>query len=248
MLDDRLTIFGGSDLVTRERHNKVTTYNSDTNSWYNHYPDMLHKRLKPGVITCHNYVIVMGGESSLGTSHDSIKVMEYRDQLQWKEISVRLPVQMWAIKPTISGDNIIIIGYCATLGKYSGHYQITIEEMISSLDQPLSTGAVSKKWKECSPATHWKTATVPYSNPPVIVGGGNQDGTIPTSDIMLYDVPKKSWRKVDSLTTPRQNVGLALLNNSTIIVIGGTTDGSSTEAGKASSLTTVEIGNIIPNH
>ena len=245
MLDDRLTIFGGSDPITRERHNKVTTYNSDANTWHSQYPDMLHKRLKPGVITCNNRVIVMGGESSLGTSHDSIEVMGYRDELQWKEIFTHLPLPMWAIKPTISGENIIIVGYCAAIGQYYGHYQITVDEMISSLDQP---GAESTKWKECSPATYWKTATVPYSNPPVIVGGGNQDGTIPTSDIMLYDPSKKSWRKVDSLTSARQNIGLALLNNNTIIVIGGTTDGSSIEAGKASSLTIVEIGNIIPNH
>ena len=59
---------------------------------------------------------------------------------------------------------------------------------------------------------------------------------------------KKSWRKVDSLTSARQYVGVALLNNSTIIVIGGSTEGGSVEAAMASSLATVEIGNIIPNH
>ena len=248
MLNDRLTIFGGYDPVTCKYHNKVTTYNNDTNSWYSQYPDMLNIRYIPGVITYHNYVIVMGGISSKGIHHDSIEVMEYRDELQWKEISLHLPAPMWNIKPTISGDNIIIVGYSITGGRSNGHYQITIDEIISSLDQPLSTGAVSTKWKECSPATHLKTATVPYSNPPVIVGGGSEDGTIPTSDIMLYDASKKSWSKVDSLTSARQSVGVALLNNSTIIVIGGSIKGASVEAAMASSLTTVEIGNIIPNH
>ena len=248
MLDDRLTIFGGSDPVTRKYHNKVTTYNNDTNSWNSLYPDMLNRRSKPGVITYHNYVIVMGGASSPDTFHDSIEVMEYHDELQWKEISLHLLLPMWGIKPSISGDNVIIVGYNHAGGLNSGHYQITIDEIISSLDQPLSTGAVSTKWKKCSPATHWRTATVPYSNPPVIVGGGSIDGTIPTSDIMLYDESKKSWRKVDSLTSARQYVGIELLNNSTIVVIGGSTEGGSVEAAKASSLTTVEIGNIIPNH
>ena len=247
MLDDNLTIFGGSDPVSYNAHNKVTTYNNGTNSWHNQYPDMLNKRFKPGVTTFQNCVIVMGGKSSPDTIHDNIEIMEYHDQLQWKEISVHLPVPMWNIKPTTSGDKIIIVGYDTTTGPSHGHYHITIDEKISLFCQPLSTGAVSKKWKECSPATHWNTATVPYSYPPVIIGG-NQDAPVPTSDIILYDESKKSWRKVDSLTTARQGVGVALLNKSTIIVIGGFTDGSCVKAAEASSLTTVEIGNIIPSH
>ena len=241
MLDDKLTIFGGFDPVTCKNHNKVTTYNNDTNKWYSHYPDMLHKRFKPGVTTYHNYVIVMGGLSSPDTYHDSIEVMEYHDQRLWKEISVHLPVPMWAIKPTISDNNIIIVGYSRE------HYQITTDEIISSLDQPLSTGT---KWKEMLPATHYCTVTVPYSNPPLIIGGQCHDdqGTVRTSDVSLYDVSNNSWRKVDSLTTARSNVGVALINDQTLIVIGGSTSGVDIEAAKASCLTTVEIGNIVVNH
>ena len=144
MLDDRLTIFGGRDTATHDIINKVTTYNNDTNKWYSHYPDMLHKRFKPGVITYHNYVIVMGGMSSPDTIHDSIEVMECHDQLKWKEVSIYLPVPMWTIKPTISGDNIVIVGYTSDL-RYTASYEITTDDMISSLDQPLSTGT---KWKK----------------------------------------------------------------------------------------------------
>ena len=39
---------------------------------------------------------------------------------------------------------------------------------------------------------------------------------------ILSDDVKKSWRKVDSLTSARGNVEVALLNNSTIMIIGGT--------------------------
>ena len=244
MLDDRLTIFGGRDTATDEYINKVTTYNNDTNKWYSHYPDMLHKRVKPGVITYHNYVIVMGGGSSPGTYHDSIEVMEYHDLLQWKEVSVHLPVPMWAIKPTISGNNIIIVGYSTAGGRNNEHYQITTDDMISSLDQPLSTGT---KWKKMLNATHCDTVTVPYSNPPLIIGGRDVN-SVATADISLYDPLKNLWIKVDSLTSERQQVGVALLNSSSIIVIGGTGSGGGIEAAMASSLTTVEIGNIVVNH
>ena len=246
MVDDKLTIFGGGDSTTGKIHNKVTTYNSKTNSWYSCYPDMLHNRFKPGVITSDDHVIIMGGASRPGTYLDSIEIMNYNRQLQWKEVSVHLPVPIFALKPTISGDYITIVGYNSGL-TYNTTYQITTQEIISSLDQPLSTGAVTRQWKELSSTTHWSTTTVPYSNPPVIIGGQNRDGTIPTSDVSMYDSSKNSWRKVDSLTSARDCVGVSLLNNHTVIVIAGASGGVGVEAAKASSLTTVEIGNIVPN-
>ena len=242
MVDNKLTIFGGRDSITCKHHNKVTTYNSKTNSWYSCYPDMLHNRSKPGVITSDNHLIVMGGASSPDTILDSIEVMNYHKQLQWKEVSVHLPVPMFAIKPTISGDSITIVGYEQGRTRYTRHYQISTEEIISSLNQPLSTGAATGQWKKLSPAAHYNTTTVPYSNPPVIIGG-----SVPTSDVSLYNSSKKSWRKVDLLTSARGYVGVALLNNNSIIVIGGSSGGVGIEANMASSLTTVEIGNIVPN-
>ena len=249
MVDDKLTIFGGRDSTTGKHHNKVTTYNSKTNSWYSYYPDMLHNRFKPGVITSDDHVIVMGGKIGPDTYLDSIEVMNYRQQLQWKEVSLHLPVPMFVIKPTISGDYITIVGYGHAGGRSSGCYQISTQEIISSLDQPLSTGAVTGQWQMLSAVTHWNTITVPYSNPPVIIGGKSHSnqGAVPTSDISLYDSSKNLWKKVDSLTTARGSIGVSLINNNTIIIIGGSTRGGSVEASRASSLTTVEIGNIVLN-
>ena len=248
MVDDKLTIFGGGDSTTNEYHNKVTTYNSKTNSWYSHFPNMLCNRHRLGVVTSHDYVIVMGGKSSPDTILDNMEVMNYH-HLQWREVSVHLPVPMWGIKPTISGDNITIVGYTTVTGSYTGCYHIPTEELILSFDQSLSPGAVPVQWKKLSDATHYHTTTIPYSNPAVIIGGhshSNQGGAR-TSDVSLYDTHKNSWRKVDSLTSARSSVGVALLNSHTIIVIGGASGGIGVEGAMASSLSTVEIGTIIPN-
>ena len=244
MLDDRLTIFGGIDPVTYETLNKVTTYNNDTNSWYSHYPDMLNKRFKPGIVTYNSHVIVMGGKSSPHNNLDSIEMMDYH--MNWKNISLKLPVPMSNIKPTISGDDITIVGYSPATGRNNGHYQIAIEEMISSFNQSPSTSATSNQWKEKSPAPHYNTATVSYTYPPVIIGGSVKG--VPTSDVSLYDSSKNAWKKVDSLTSARSSVGVALLNNSSIIVIGGYYGGYGVKETMTHSLTTVEIGNIVHNN
>ena len=245
MVDDKLTIFGGRHSTTDEFHNKVTTYNSKTNSWYSHFPNMLYNRSKPGVVTSHDYVIVMGGGSSPDIALDNMEVMNYH-HLQWREVSVHLPVPMWAIKPTISGDHITIVGYATTTGCNTECYHIPTEELILSFNQSLSPGAVPVQWKKLSAATNWCTTTIPYSNPAVIIGGLNQSN-VPKSDVSLYDTHKNSWRKVDSFTSARMSVGVALLNSHTIIIIGGSSSGVDVEGAKASSLSTVEIGTIIPN-
>ena len=246
MVDDKLTIFGGRDSTTNKYHNKVTTYSSKTNSWYSHFPNMFYNRSKPGVLTSHDYVIVMGGVSSPDTILDNMEVMNYH-HLQWRQVSVHLPVPMCNIRPTISGDHITIVGYATATGLYNGYYHIPTKELILSFDQSLSPGAVPVQWKELSATTHFETTTVPYSNRAVIIGGRNQSGDVPTSDVSLYDTHKNSWRKVDSLTSARDSVGVALLNRHTIIVIGGTRGGVDIEGPMADSLSTVEIGTIIPN-
>ena len=246
MVDDKLTIFGGRNSSTDEHHNGVTTYSSKTNSWYKLFPNMLHNRHMPGVVTSHDHVIIMGGASGPDTYLDNIEIMNYHSDMQWKELSAHLPLPMWAIKPTISGDNIIVVGYSTATDCYNGCYQIPTEELILSPHHSPSPGAVLIQWKELSAATYFKTTTIPYSNPPVIIGGHSQDCS-PTSDVSLYDIHSNSWKKVDSITSARASIGMALINSNTIIVIGGNTKGEGVEAAKASSLAKVEIGTIVPN-
>ena len=184
----------------------MSTYDKNTNDWYKCYPDMIHNRHMPGVVTYKDYVIVMGGNIGPHTFHDSIEVINYNNPLQWKEVSVHLPVPMWGITPTISGDYITTVGYTSDL-TYTETYQIKTQEIISSLDQPLSTGAVTSQWKELSSIAFYETDTVPYSNPPVIIGGRSHasQGAVPTSDVSLHDSSKNSWKKVDSLTSARSS-------------------------------------------
>ena len=242
MLGDKLAILGGRDSGTDKIHNKVTTYNSKTNMWSKFFPDMLNIRLKPGVITYNDYVIVLGGKYGRDTIHDSIEVMNYRDeQMQWKEVPLRLPVSMWGIKPTMSGKHITVVGYTHAKGRTSGCYQMPIDD-ISSFTRP---NAACVQWQTFSSAPYFFTAIVPNSSPPIIIGGSSDKDV--TSDVTVYVKSKDTWRKVDSLTTARKHVGVALLNNTTAILVGGNTRVGGTDAAKSSSLATVEIGGIVPN-
>ena len=246
MLDNTLIIIGGDDPFTKQTLNKVTTYDSVHNSWRRDYPNMLRRRFKPGVITYGKYVIVMGGMNGKDTIHNSIEVMDFRNLRTWTEVSACLPVPMWNIKPVISGDNIAIVGYSAEERK-NEYYQIPVQTIMSSVHQRSFS---ITKWKRLLPTEPlYETTTVPYSNPPVIIGGISHTShcSILTHDIKLYDTSKNSWRKVDSLKGARDCVGVGLINDTTIIVIGGTGGGNGVKFAKSNSLLTVEIGTIVAN-
>ena len=250
MLDDNLTIFGGDNPYTKEALNKVTTYNATTRFWYKLYPNMLNKRFKPGILTYQGYVIVMGGKRGLHGIHSSIELMDYQNLRQWKQVSLYLPVPMWNIKPIISGDSIVIVGYSDRIDRSNACYQTAVQNVLSSC-QTLHSALTLTQWTRLPSPTYHEATAVPYSSPIVIIGGISHayySSSAATSDVTLYDTSKNSWRKVDSLTSGRDCVGVALIDDNTIIIIGGTMEGYGVKDAKECSLTTVEIGRIVPKH
>ena len=231
MVDNKLVIFGGRDSATNAMHRKVTTYDSDANKWISHYPDMLYVRCKPGVVAYENHVIIMGGGYNLNDNHRSIEIMNSHE-MQWRKVTVRLPVPMYNLTPAISGKHITIVGY-SDQTRQTTSYQILLSDIISPKDLPT--------WKKLSAATHYNTAVIPYSNPPVIVGGENRSKC--TSVIKMYNASVDSWTGIGYLASARDTIGIAYITEYTIMVLGGTSGGSENAE---NCLSTVEIGHIVP--
>jgi len=236
MVEGLLTIFGGNNPSTGEVFNKVSTYDKAANRWYKHYPNMIYSRFKPGVTAYGNHVIVMGGSRSLANDHDSIEVMDC-ELLQWIKVSTCLPLPMRTIHPTVSGEDMIIVGYTHTSGRSKESYTIPISSILS--DAQHSAKSKTVKWKEFTPAPYWETSVIPYSNPPIIIGGHDVN-RVSTADVAVYDSAKRTWKSVDHLTSAKKHVGVANINRNTVIVIGGS------QCGVASpKATSVEIGCIV---
>jgi len=252
MVDDTLSIFGGQSSLNFKTLRKVSTYNRDTNSWSQTYPGMIHERFKPGVVVHGDHLMVMGGEDEFDKYLDNIETMNWQQRTPWRQVSTKLPVPMNAIKPTIAGENLLIVGYSDSKSRYTTSYQLPVASIFSLSS---SSDQVASQWQRLSPTPHNNTVTVPYSNPPLIIGGSDFKG-VPrcTSDISLYDNLKKSWIQVDSLTAGRCHVGVATINSNTIIVVGGLgqfSRGVWVTAIKnpiKSFLPIVEIGHIVRNH
>ena len=243
IIGGKLAIIGGRLFATKKRTNKVSTFDETSQSWTSVYPDLLSIRSKPGVVTHLEHVIVAGGGlDDTIPAQDDIEVLNWIENSHWRKVSINLPVPMFAFTPIVADDHYVIVGcYGADKRPYNGAYKILVDH-ITRPDDQQQTSDTPTKWITMTLPTHWDTALVPSSSPPVVVGGDNASGAIPTSDIKMYDDSSKSWRKITSLPSARSVVAIATVNNNGILVIGGCTKADSMDNSDSSSLTTVELG------
>ena len=239
IIGGKLAIIGGRLSATNRMTNKVSTFDETSQTWTSYYPDLLSVRSKPGVVTHMEHVIVAGGGKDI---LDDIEVLNWVENVQWRKVYINLPKAMFGFTPIISGDHYIIVGYTDTTSVYTCVYTIPVDDITCKrLGEIQHTSATPAEWVTMTPATHWDTALVPSSSPPVVVGGCDEDD-IPTSDIKMYDDSNKSWKNIASLPSARSGVAVATIENNTIIVIGGCTKAGSLDNAISSSLTTVELG------
>ena len=240
MVDGNLNLFGGNN-SNLTATNKVSTFISSSNKWIDYYPTMSKNRIKPGVVVYLEHVIVMGGARDITTYNNDIEILNWQQSpLEWKVVDVTLPVPMWTISLTVSGDKLLIVGYTQAKGRSTSVYQFPIKSL---LEQPLYSNQLQKyTWVKLASAPHQDAALVRCSNPPVIVGGSCRGR--PTSDVNVYSSLENRWKKCASLSGPRINVAVANIYDDTIIVFGGYTSGGSVEAAMESSLTTVQMGKV----
>jgi len=235
-INNNLTVIGGKDHNNRPT-NKVLTLQDD--QWTSLYGHMNSARHRPAVLPHHHYtIIVAGGRSDHKVVVDSIEVF---DGHQWTISKTCLPEPMSRISATTSNNSLIIAGYSDADGqRSSGVYITTIDDIIDHSTTSSSTD--DNKWTPLARTPYWNTTIVPYTTPPVIVGGSKQGNT--TDDIMAYDDSTNSWRTVSSSPIKCCHTTILSLPH-TIIMAGGYTDGRTTETANATSLTSVMVGELV---
>ena len=244
IINDQLTVIGGSVIATKKATNKVSTFDVITNDWKDGYPNLMKPRAKPGVVTHDVHVIVLGGTDDNDVHTDSIEVSNWSQPLQWVKSNIKLPDPMWRPSVTILHDQLYIVGYSTSRGRYSTACRLPINPIISSIYQS-SISSQSVSWNLLPNAPHHETALLPRSYPPVIIGGHDVlHNYVPTSDIAMYDAIKKTWKRVASLSTARSSVAIVPISHESVLIIGGTKGGKGIQANRASCVSTVEKGRV----
>ena len=235
MVDGKLNVFGGRDVINKMSSNKVSTLDPVTKSWIRCFPDMIIVRTKPGVVVYLEHIIVAGGAFSKDNFTDCIEILNWQlPQLEWEQVDITLPVPMWAINLTVSSDKVFIVGYTQAKGRSASAYHISVTAIVDK--------ALTENWVKICSAPHHDTALVPYSSPPIIVGGNSRDEA--SSDICIYSPLENCWKTCASLPSPRISTAVASVYDDAIIVIGGNTKAKTIESAMTSTLDTVELGRL----
>ena len=243
MVDEKLNVFGGHNAVDKSAANQVSTLVADTNSWIRHFPNMISARTKPGVAVHLEHIIVAGGARDRTNFNNDIEVLNWKQpHLAWERVDILLPVPMWAMSLTVSGDDLYIVGYTQAKGRSASVYRIPVVAIVEQEFYLNDDDSLIDNWVKLHSAPHHDTALIPGSNPPVIVGG-NFHGAA-TKDISVYCPSENCWKTCGSLSSPRINVAVTTVHDDSIIVIGGNTQGTTVELAMESTLTTVELGKL----
>ena len=240
-ISDQLTIISGKySTPPYQPTNLVTTY--DDNSWNNTYPNLSVARVLPAVVPYHQYVIVAGGKGDDDNVLDSIEVFDITES-HWMIVNTHLPKPMFRVSATICGDSFTIVGYTGSDNKrYSRTFTIPIEAILSLPHSLSYTDKDNTKWHQLTDAPCWRTALVPNTSPPVIIGGSKQGITV--NDITIYDNASNKWNKILSLPINCAWTTVAVINQS-IIVMGGCSDTKTNEIRDSTALSDVNIGQLV---
>ena len=246
IINGKLTLIGGFLIATDKRTNKVSTFDQTTQSWISYYPDLLSDRSLPGVVTHMEYVIAAGGirdgnDDDTPVVLDDIEILNWEENLQWKRVSIHLPVPMYALQFTVSNDHLFVVGYNGADWYPDNHaYKLPVA-LITNPAKQLQY--VSTKWIELAQTTHRVSSLASSSSPLIVLGGCNTSGAT-TADIQMYDTSTEKWKKIDSLSFARSRTAVAAINNDTVIIVGGCTKDGSISDRQESSLTVIELGQI----
>ena len=245
--DNQLTVIGGNHSTTYKPTTQVTTFTN--NRWNNDtYPNLSVARVLPAVVPYHQYVIVAGGLGDDETALDTIEVLNV-SSCHWMIVNTHLPEPMCRISATVCADSFTIVGYDDADNKCSNEtFTIPIDEIISQQQQTQqsltsSTDKDNTKWHTLTNAPYWRTALVPNTSPPVIIGGEDeQDNTV--NDITMYDDTNNRWKKIASLPINCAHTTVAVINDC-IIVMGGASDIKTPETTNATALSDVNVGQLV---
>ena len=243
--DNQLTVIGGKDSITNKSIAQVTTFTD--NRWSDIYPNLSVARALPAVVPYHQYVIVAGGQGDDGTAVDTIEVLDVKIRY-WRIINTHLPLPMYRISASVCGHSFTIVGYHgADKKRYNEAFIVPVNKIISQHQQTQqsltsSTDKGNTKWYTLADSPYWKTALVPNTSPPVIIGGNTQSNT--SNSITIFDDTNNKWKKIASLPFKCAWTTVAVINDC-IIVMGGARYTKTNETCDATAVSDVNVGQLV---
>ena len=226
-INGHLVLIGGREPISRTVTNLVSTWNGQV--WHQRLPFMPTKRVRPGVTTYQNLVVVAGGLGEDGrTLLSSIAILN-TTTLHWSTLeNFTLPRPMGSMQLIVSKAQLYVTSAvieCDVSTDTAMSTKTVWQLPLSALENALSTEGdnVSHHWTEIAPIPYYSSALLQNTAHVVAVGGDDKSFT-QTSDVFVYNPNNNKWTKVGQFGVPRACCAVVSLSSTSFIVCGGRTD------------------------
>ena len=161
-INGQLVLIGGREPSSRTVTNLMSTWNGQV--WHHELPPMPTKRVRPGVTTYQNLVVVAGGLGEDGwTLLSSIAVLNITT-LQWStQDNLTLPQPMLSMQLAISSEHLYVasadIAYDVATDTNTTT-RIVWQLPLAALENALTTEGdnMSHQWTEIAPTSYYYSA------------------------------------------------------------------------------------------
>ena len=220
---NKLVLIGGEDASSCTVTNLVSTWTGQC--WQQDLPPMPSKRVRPGVTTYGNIVIVAGGWTDVKNLLSTIDVLDIRMRQWWTPVSLQLPQPMFGLTITTCGTSIYVAGafvHCTKAADIVRTSNRVWQLPMSKFSKALANAeqSIPPQWTEIADTPNYRSALLQGTAHLVAIGGHNQLDQ-PTSDIAIYNPCTNKWSTVGHLHTPRDRCSVASFSRLSFLVIGG---------------------------
>ena len=208
-VNQQLTLIGGQDLSDSGRIcNKLITLTDE--GWKELFPHMNESRLRPGVLSLDDILIVAGGKGFNEKLSSSIEILDCLGKQWFMVHQVNLPKAMWFIQLFICKDEIYLYESKGFLWKMQ-------EEELRRFITPSPSANMSAKWTSISDAP--MKASFPSKCAIPIAIGGCMLPIYPTKDICILKGQK--WKSVGQCKFARLQSSVICVTNQSLLILGG---------------------------
>ena len=226
-INGHLVLIGGREPSSHAVTNLVSTWNGRV--WHQELPPMPTKRVRPGVTTYQNLVVVAGGRGEdEQTLLSSIAILNITT-LQWSTAdNFTLPRPMGSMQLIVSKALLYVTSAvieCDVSTDTAMSTKTAWQLPLSALENALTTEGdnMSHHWTEIAPTPCYNSVLL-QDTAYIVAVGGRDELFAPTSDVFVYDPNNNKWTKVGQLGVPRTRCAVVSLSNTSFIVYGGCTD------------------------
>ena len=208
-VNQQLTLIGGLDLSDSGRIcNKLITLTDK--GWKELFPHMNESRLRPGVLSLDDILIVAGGKGFNGEFSSSIEILDCLGKQWFMVHQVSLPKAMWFLQLFICKDEIYLYDTGGLLWKMQ-------EEELRRFITPSPSASTTAKWTSISDPP--KKASFPSKCAIPIAIGGCRLPICPTKDICILKDQK--WKAVGQCKFVRLQSSMTCVTNQSLLILGG---------------------------